>query len=244
MKRAFTLIELLVVLAVMALLSAILVPSLARARDAARSVACLSNLRQMGMAATTYVAGNSNHFPSAYITSFAPTAFTSANWDFTVTTTFSPPATNITPGLLWQGSGNMKVQQCPAYVAASADPYTGYNYNTSYVGRGSGESVTDPASILDLTHPQTTALFGDGQYAGGTNKFMRSPFASPYDGSFAGRSAGTQGFRHQGKTNILFADDHGEPLSTPFTTTYSFDQPNIAPGTGFLSADNALYQLN
>jgi prepilin-type N-terminal cleavage/methylation domain-containing protein len=53
--RAFTLIEILVVVAIIALLVAILIPSLARARDQARSAACLSNQREIGVAARMYM---------------------------------------------------------------------------------------------------------------------------------------------------------------------------------------------
>ncbi|MEM6332055.1 MAG: DUF1559 domain-containing protein [Planctomycetota bacterium] len=52
--RAFTLIELLVVISIIALLIAILLPALKAARDTARDVACLSNLRQIGLAGTAY----------------------------------------------------------------------------------------------------------------------------------------------------------------------------------------------
>src|SRR4051812_40905338 len=53
-KRAFTLIELLVVIAIIAILAAILFPVFARAREAARKTACLSNLKQIGTAVLMY----------------------------------------------------------------------------------------------------------------------------------------------------------------------------------------------
>ena len=61
-SRAFTLIELLVVIAVIALLMAILIPALQRARNQARAVVCQSNLRQWAMTLATYTDANEGRF--------------------------------------------------------------------------------------------------------------------------------------------------------------------------------------
>ena len=53
-QRAFTLIELLVVIAVVAILAALLLPTLSKSKKSALSVACKSNLRQLGIALNLY----------------------------------------------------------------------------------------------------------------------------------------------------------------------------------------------
>ena len=246
-RTAFTLAELLVVIGIIVLLMAILLPALSGAQQNANTVNCLSNLRQMAIAAQAYADTYGGSFPIAYYSASNSTQEVSYSWDFTTTTNVSTGQISIEPGLLWCGDTNAKVQQCPMFFGKSntlADPYTGYNYNTSYVGHGQFENIVAPAKPSQIVQPSRCALFGDGQYVSGANKYMRSTFPSAGDASLSARSAGTQGFRHRNKTNVAFCDGHAETLSQCFTNTIASQIPLIAAGTGFLSTDNSLYTID
>lgn len=239
---AFTLIELLVVMVIIAVLAALLLPALARAKATARRTHCLSNLHQMGLAAQVYVSDHGGSFPMAYYYGTENGATAAYAWDLS-TIHHSPP--QVIPGLLWQGQGAKAIQQCPSFTGAAnwlTDPHTGYNYNTSFIGHGQFENIPEPAKATAVRQPTATALFGDGEYSGGANKFMRAPWPNPGDQSFTGRWAGTQGFRHQKRSNTAFCDGHAESWRNRFTENKN-GAGNVAAGTGFLSADNSLYDL-
>jgi prepilin-type N-terminal cleavage/methylation domain-containing protein/prepilin-type processing-associated H-X9-DG protein len=98
---AFTLVELLVVIGIIAILAALLLPTLGRAKESARATVCLSNLHQVGVALQIYVSENNNKLPVMRDVSTDPAV--------AATNTF--PAINrvLAPQL-----GNTNVLRCPS----------------------------------------------------------------------------------------------------------------------------------
>ena len=192
---------------------------------------CLSNLRQLAIAAQHYASVQKGSYPSAYYSATnLPYAY-GYNWDFTIVRDLTTNLRTVQPGLLWLGQTNARIQQCPSFDGRSntlMDPYTGYNYNTSYIGRDEPER---PAKVTDVRHPSTTALFGDGEWSQGANKYMRAPLPVT-GGILVAPHAGTQGFRHRHLTNAAFCDGHAESLRDRCTA----GNPNVTAATGFLSS--------
>ena len=65
-RKKFTLIELLVVLAIIAILAAMLLPALAKARDKAKSIQCVGNVKQLSLAVLMYADDHNERTPGAY----------------------------------------------------------------------------------------------------------------------------------------------------------------------------------
>jgi prepilin-type N-terminal cleavage/methylation domain-containing protein/prepilin-type processing-associated H-X9-DG protein len=140
---AFTLIELLVVIAVIAVLIGILLPSLAGARDAARSLKCKSNLRQFGVSFLTYANANRGYYASGPSDnrknrSWGP--ITEAGWMADqVNGGFSKPADMLCPSNVAKLTQNMMLSRLndkPSKVVAAnyadRDALIRSGFNTNY----------------------------------------------------------------------------------------------------------------
>ena len=117
-RRGFTLIELLVVIAIIAILAAMLLPALSRAKTKAQSVQCMNNSRQLMLAWRMYTEENRDSLPFAYSVNAPNNAYVwvkgiilvatpsaQANWD---------PETTIKAGVIWPFCKSPAIFKCPA----------------------------------------------------------------------------------------------------------------------------------
>jgi len=194
-RPGFTLIELLVVIAIIAILAAILFPVFARAREKARQTSCLSNVKQIGLAAQMYMQ-DYDECLVPYADHGCPTSACTQWWK------------QMLPYMK-----NAQMLNCP-----SCSPHSGnadYAINYAHVGNCRGG-----LSMAVIKYPAESMQFIDSQYSStNTQGYYISycPLCWPFGTLSGGRDwNGLAPDRHNGGANCAYVDGHAKWVTRSF----------------------------
>jgi prepilin-type N-terminal cleavage/methylation domain-containing protein len=174
-REGFTLIELLVVIAIIAILAAMLLPSLARAKSKAKGIACLNDHRQLSIAWRLYTEDNRDTllYASGSITGFQPGVWMGGGLDFNGGNLSNwDPSVDIYKSPMWPYCKSLSIFKCPedtSYVVVNGTnaPRVRTMVMNLYLGGfyGSGGGVFDDKSWClfrkqsDLNNPGPAKIF-------------------------------------------------------------------------------------
>lgn len=199
---AFTLIELLVVLSIIALLIAILLPALSAAREAARATVCLSQQKQIGLAAQMYVDDYNDEF-GVIISSYAPYSVLMHRGGYIsgIQAFFCP---TLPPAQVAQGTPSlMDTWDRPdGYtVALSTSTYAIRWAHPQYQETGTGAARYRYIPMREVPQPSESMIVTDSANQGMYQTFRVAPDTQAWSQIH---------FRHHDAANMLFLDGHAE----------------------------------